>query len=119
MLATLRVSLVDERNNLRAVRRRRERNGLKEDVAMRVMHEDIRDMIKQFKKLEGPFLSQKGKDLEKGGKWDDFYYGDYCEITFLQRFVWTREVGSVKTLMDALTKLQVRRITKQMEDLQK
>ncbi|KAI9725492.1 MAG: hypothetical protein M1828_003163 [Chrysothrix sp. TS-e1954] len=87
-------------------------------MALKVLQDNIRDMIKKFKKMEEPFLSQKGRDLEKGAKWDDFYIEDYCDITFFQRFVWTREVGNVKGLLDALTKLRISRITKQLWDVE-
>ncbi len=54
-------------------------------------------------------------DMEKEGQ--DIYMVEYRNVELGQRIVWTAKRGEVIDLADKLSKLQIRRIGKQVNDI--
>ncbi|KAF2493958.1 hypothetical protein BU16DRAFT_60559 [Lophium mytilinum] len=143
-LSNLKQGLYEERTHLRRARRRERRKsagsrtrekeaGIRsftghsqdEDVALRVMREAIKHMIRQFRNLERPFLrdsagvarEEKGYADEDEVEWPDYYRNDYKECGFRERFVWLRRKNDVVTLLASLSRVETRRIAKEVGDV--
>ncbi|KAF2812996.1 uncharacterized protein BDZ99DRAFT_568261 [Mytilinidion resinicola] len=144
-LSNLKQGLYEERTHLRRARRRDRRKSVgsrtrekdagirsftrghsqDEDVALRVMRETIKHMIRQFRALERPFLrdraglarEEKGYADEDEVEWPDYYRTDYRECGFRERFVWLRRKNDVVNLLEGLARVETRRIAKEVGDV--
>ncbi|KAI9661183.1 MAG: hypothetical protein M1821_009510 [Bathelium mastoideum] len=48
---------------------------------------------------------------------DDYYATDYCKIGPVQRYIWLKERSKVVAMLEAITRLQTRRMAKQVCEL--
>lgn len=82
------------------------------------MSDTIRDLIKEFKSLEYPFLLHprldKDADLERGLS---RYRVDYKNVGLIQRILWTKKRSDFLEISNIIQKLMIRRIGKQMNDV--
>lgn len=139
-LSNLKQELFEERVHLRRARRRAERymrrcrregRGIPSwDAAptIRLLEGTVRQLCKEFKELEKPFLidkqdrgvggGEKGETADK--EWDDYMDGgfeqDYGTVTLYHRFSWLRRKAAIQALGVSLERLQIRRIGRETTD---
>jgi hypothetical protein len=110
-----------------------QREGLTPEDAISAMTVAVKDMIKSFKAYEKPFLvkslqeprrrnsgrdnwGQDAQGYSSGGLGEDehadYLYATnrYRDCSFKQRFIWIRYKGKVIGLMEAIMRIEVRRI---------
>lgn len=88
-----------------------------EDVALRVMNDAVKNMVREFRQLERPFLNprgevsnQKGYLDEDGINWPDYYRTSHRRCGLRERVMWLRTRSDVVRLLEALNRLVTRRI---------
>ena len=105
------------------------REGLTPEDAIQAMNAAVKNMIKSFKAYEKPFLvegleeprrrrndKEDGLGYSSGGLGEDdhadYLYATnrYRECTFKQRLIWIRYKSKVTGLMEAIMRIEVRRI---------
>ncbi|KAF2236701.1 hypothetical protein EV356DRAFT_497568 [Viridothelium virens] len=178
-LGNLKQALYEERAHLRAVRRKTRGIELYDEGGFKVLADAVKHMIRDFKRLERPFLvedsvayrtwwgyedpndfrgekeegirggdgrSRKGSrkrrsrssydtrdggghayagnpDGEKGRNRrghpheDDYYATDYRKIGLVQRYIWLKERSKVVEMLESVTRIQTRRMAKQVCEL--
>ncbi|KAI9817413.1 MAG: hypothetical protein M1827_001022 [Pycnora praestabilis] len=128
-LSNMRQVLYEERDHLRKCRRRW--NDCEEVVAakgdmskvddrilvqvgtLRVLSDTVRDLIRQFKKLERPFLADP--NLFQGDERGPAIQPRYkCDLW--HRILWWRHKGSVNELAINLERLQMRRVAREVTE---
>ena len=120
-LGGLKQALYEERNHLRAVRRKC--RGEYEEGAFRILTDSVRHMIKDFHKLEEPFLEDDdaGPDSPEKGvdrpNLSDYYEVRYRRMGLSQRIAWLRERNQVIELASRLSRIQTRRVARQTADI--
>ncbi|KAF2090917.1 hypothetical protein K490DRAFT_62249 [Saccharata proteae CBS 121410] len=141
LLGNLKQGLYEERAHLRRVRKlQRRRNtygtsaydkenigvrlgGDGDDIATKVMRDAIRHMISEFRGLERPFLKdddgRRYHDVRNGEGFaeedeDDYYLSEYRPCGLRERWLWLRSKGDVEHLFGALTRLETRRMAKEV-----
>lgn len=144
ILTSLRIELYEERNSLRQLRRHNKEFGHRhnnkgrvplklDDSTIRSMQESIRHLIRRFKTLEKPFLAENtatGRRRRSSYTWDDekdvrgkdddddnLDPYQYCNMTLGKRFVWLRTRSKAVGLMDSLSRVQTRRIARQVGEI--
>lgn len=121
LLPSLKQALYEERDHLRRVRRRC--RGYYEDGAMDLLYSGVKGMIRDFKRLEAPFLVPARDGDEKAAyaldaeEPRDYYNTNYRHITLRERFIWVRERGGFIELSESLSRVQTRRIARQTTDI--
>lgn len=78
---------------------------------LKILNDSVKHMMRQFRKLEEPFLeeppSEKEIDVEKI---DHTVRGDYVNMGLVHRYIWLRSKSDVIMLADQVTRLQTRRL---------
>ena len=78
---------------------------------LKILNDSVKHMMRQFKKMEEPFLrdppSEKEMDMEKS---DFTMRGDYVNMGLGHRYVWLRTKPDLITLADQVTRIQTRRL---------
>lgn len=120
-LPNLKQALFEERNHLRALRRRC--RGQYEEGAFDVLAFGIREMVREFEGVEQAFLRPEFRVQDEKGLYsnqdpDDVYEFQYKRSYGLSdRWLWLRRRGRVKDISMRLQALQTRRIARQTKDL--
>ncbi|KAL1618054.1 hypothetical protein SLS56_010720 [Neofusicoccum ribis] len=149
LLGNLKQGLYEERAHLRKVRRWQRRRGSfqggprggpekadhwyghgyldskdlhDDDQSTRVMREAIRNMIREFRHLEQPFLRDDveiGRHVRNGEGYADeddeeYYRTEYRPCGWRERYLWLRRKGAVVDMMSTLSRLETRRIAKEV-----
>ena len=114
-LGGLKQALYEERSHLRMVRRRCRSEY--EEGAFKNLSDSLRHMIRDFKRLEEPFLERvpPGDHYEKGidPYRDDYYEINYRHLGLRDRISWVRERSAVIELSGRLSRIQARRTARQ------
>ena len=97
--------------------------------AARVFADTVKEICKQFKSIEAPFLRPdldlgKGNEHFSGGREYGIaefggFQGDYEAVSIYHRFRWLRKKGQCIDLLDTLQRLQTRRIGLEVAGLQR
>ena len=105
---------------------RRRHRGEFDEGAFAVLYTSVRHMIRDFKHLEEPFLDseympdpedRKGRyDLDKADP-EDYYENNYCCTSVRQRYLWLRTKSNIISIEQRLSRLQTRRMSKQVADI--
>lgn len=81
-------------------------------------------MIRDFKRLEEPFLDNPPDLYDRDGKYaldqadpEDYYDTRYKRMGFSERYLWLRTRGHIVALEKRLALIQTRRIAKQTADI--
>lgn len=92
-----------------------------EDVTLRVMNDAVKNMIREFRQLERPFLNPRGEVSDEKGyldedeiEWPDYYRTNHRRCGLRERVMWLRTRSGVVRLLEALNKLVTRRIAKEV-----
>jgi hypothetical protein len=119
-LSTLRQGLYEEREYLKRTRRNRESssnrhisksNGIYSDGGpTKVINDAVKDLIREFKSYEHPFLESPHTGREKELEWsyDATQHSYRCDLP--HRLMWLRVKGHVNTIAVRLQRMQTRRI---------
>ncbi len=117
-LSTLRQSLYEEREYLKRKRRRETGGrGTKPSRALyteggptKVINDAVKDLIREFKRYERPFLQTEHTGREKELEWSFDATQQHYRCDFAHRLLWLRSKGAVKSIAEKLQKIQTRRI---------
>ncbi|RDW77179.1 hypothetical protein BP6252_05232 [Coleophoma cylindrospora] len=122
-LSTLRQGLYEEREYLKRTRRRSQSHSSKtkslylEGGAQKVINDAVKDLIREFKDYERPFLEPLHEGREKELEWSfdatQRYY--YCDLP--HRLLWLRTKGGINDIAIRLQRLQSRRIAEEVTDM--
>jgi hypothetical protein len=117
--STLRQGLYEEREYLRWKRKQRggHSKGLYyEGGPARIMNDAVKDLIRNFKRLEHPFLATPHSGTEKDLEWsfDATQHQYNCDLA--HRILWLRVKGDVDSIAVRLQRIQTRRIESMVED---
>lgn len=119
-LSTIRQGLYEEREYLK--RQRRQRDGSRNSQApksktlyneggpTKVINEAVKDLIREFKRYEQPFLVTPHTGREKELEWSFDATQQYYNCDFPHRILWLRSKGGVSSIAVRLQRLQTRRI---------
>ena len=119
-LSTLRQGLYEEREYLKRARRNRESSSNRHIVKSnnlyekggpnKVINDAVKDLIREFKGYEYPFLNTPHAGREKELEWSfDATQQSYnCDLP--HRILWLRVKGSVESIAVKLQRVQTRRI---------
>jgi len=120
VLSTLRQGLYEEREYLKRSRRNRESssnrhisksNGLYyEGGPTKVINDAVKDLIRDFKRYEQPFLETSHTGREKELEWSFDATQHYYKCDFAHRLLWLRCKNAVNTIAVKLQRVQTRRI---------
>lgn len=117
--STLRQSLYEEREYLKRKKRRRE-GTVERDSKMRmfyneggptkVINDAVKDLIRDFKNYEYPFLQMEHTGREKELEWSFDATQQHYQCDFWHRLLWLRSKGGVESIARKLALIQTRRI---------
>jgi hypothetical protein len=115
VFSTLRQGLYEEREYLKRKRRREssksKANSLyAEGGPTKVINDAVKDLIKQFKDYEAPFLITRHEGREKDLEWSFDATQRYYRCDLPRRLRWLRVKGGVTDIAVKLQLLQTRRI---------
>lgn len=123
VLSVLRQGLYEEREYLKRKRRRGEGSqdyqGSKskslyyEGGPTRVINDAVKDLIKEFKSYEKPFLVTPHEGREKELEWSFDATQQYYKCDFWHRVLWLRARGHISNIANRLEKAQIRRIAQE------
>ena len=113
--STLRQGLYEEREYLKRKRRRESSKSKANSLYLeggptKVMNDAVKDLIKDFKKYEAPFLITRHEGTEKDLEWSFDATQRYYRCDFGHRIRWLRVKGKVDSVAVKLNLLQTRRI---------
>lgn len=121
-MGNLKQALYEERAHLRLVRRRH--RGEFDEGAFSVLANAIRHMIRDFKRLEEPFLDNPPDYYDREGKYsldqadpEDYYDIRYKHMGLRERYRWLMTRNGIVALEKRLALIQTRRIAKQTTDI--
>lgn len=77
---------------------------------MKVVNDAVKDLIRDFKKLEDPFLIPLRDEIEKELEWSFGATQQYYKCDLPHRILWLRAKGGVADIAAKLEHLQTRRI---------
>ncbi|PMD54180.1 uncharacterized protein K444DRAFT_540598 [Hyaloscypha bicolor E] len=125
-LSVLRQGLYEEREHLKRKRRRGEGDhpGSKlkslyyEGGPTRVINDAVKDLIKEFKNYERPFLVTPHEGREKELEWSFDATQQYYKSDFWHRLLWLRARGHIYNIANRLEKAQIRRIAQETTETQ-
>jgi hypothetical protein len=117
--STLRQGLYEEREYLKWKRRQKggsEKGLYYEGGPAKIMNDAIKDLIRNFKKLEHPFLITPHSGREKDLEWsfDATQHQYNCDLA--HRILWLRIKNDVESIAVKLQRIQTRRIESMVED---
>ncbi|KUJ14335.1 uncharacterized protein LY89DRAFT_136013 [Mollisia scopiformis] len=128
-LSTLRQALYEEREYLKRKRRRGNdkeegRSSSKnrptiyyEGGPTKVINDAVKDLIREFKAYERPFLETEHTGREKELEWSFDATQQYYKSDFVHRVLWLRSKGGVETIAEKLQKIQTRRIAVEVTEM--
>lgn len=119
-MGNIKQALLEERNHLRAVRRKC--RGEYDEAAFVLLSDSVKHMIRQFKKLEEPFIKEADREkgyhgVQKADAQEDYYNTNYKSPNLWQRISWVRTRSQVLALGDRLSRVQTRRIARTTTDI--
>jgi hypothetical protein len=127
-LSTLRQGLYEEREYLKRKRRRgeggRDPSSSKakelyyEGGPTKIINDAVKDLIREFKNYEKPFLVSPHEGREKELEWSFDATQQYYRSDFYHRVLWLRSKGGINTIASKLERVQVRRIAQDVTDSQ-
>jgi hypothetical protein len=129
-LSTLRQGLYEEREYLKRKRRRGEgsrnpsssKGGVKdlyyEGGPTKIINDAVKDLIREFKDYERPFLVSPHEGREKELEWSFDATQQYYKSDLWHRIRWLRSKGGINTIASKLERVQVRRIAQDVTDTQ-
>ncbi|KAG0650161.1 hypothetical protein D0Z07_3145 [Hyphodiscus hymeniophilus] len=111
----LRQGLYEEREYLKRKRRRENSNSKASSLYVeggptRIMNDAVKDLIKEFKDYEAPFLITRHEGREKELEWSFDATQRYYRCGLWDRVRWLRSKGRVMDIAVRLQYLQTRRI---------
>jgi len=139
-LSTLRQSLYEEREHLKYIRRRKvnpflnlkkaitsnhndkkgsgeKSHGIYYDGGpLRVVNDAVKDLIRDFKILEAPFLMPLREGREKELEWSYDATQQYYRCDIWHRILWLRVKNRVERIAERLQQLQTRRIAAEVTE---
>ncbi len=77
---------------------------------MRVINDAVKDLIRDFKEYERPFLTTPHEGREKDLEWSFDATQQSYRCDFGHRLLWLRSKGGVNTIAEKLQRIQTRRI---------
>ena len=86
----------------------------------KVLHDTLRHLQKEFRRLERPFLSrEKGEDdLDTTDHWTHYTSRmDYCNMDLGHRFIWLRSKSQVLEVGNRISRIQLRRVAAETHDI--
>ncbi len=120
--------MYEEREYLKRKRRRGEvnhdsqvsksKNIYYEGGPTKIINDAVKDLIKEFKNYERPFLVSPHEGREKELEWSFDATQQYYRCDFWHRVLWLRSKGAIYTIAAKLEKVQVRRIAQDVTDTQ-
>lgn len=81
-----------------------------EGGATKVINDAVKDLIRDFKDYEMPFLDTDHEGREKELEWSFDATQQHYRCDFFHRLLWLRNKGGIESIADKLNKLQTRRI---------
>jgi hypothetical protein len=125
-LSVLRQGLYEEREHLKRKRRRGEgdhpgsklKNLYYEGGPTRVINDAVKDLIKEFKNYERPFLVTPHEGREKELEWSFDATQQHYRSDFWHRLLWLRARGHIYNIANRLEKAQIRRIAQETTETQ-
>jgi hypothetical protein len=113
--STLRQGLYEEREYLKRKRRRESPKSKANSLYLeggptKVLNDAVKDLIKDFKAYEAPFLITRHEGREKDLEWSFDATQRYYRCDFPHRLRWLRVKGGVTDIAVKLQWLQTRRI---------
>jgi hypothetical protein len=75
-----------------------------------VITDAVKDLIKDFKTYERPFLVSPHDGREKELEWSFDATQQYYKSDFVHRVLWLRSKGGIQSIAEKLNKIQTRRI---------
>lgn len=116
-LSTLRQALYEEREYLK---RKRKLGDSRLDSKVqsiydmggptKVINEAVKDLIRDFKRYERPFLYSPHDGREKELEWSFDCTQQHYRSDFVHRVLWLRSKGGIESIAEKLNKIQTRRI---------
>ncbi|KAE9370694.1 hypothetical protein N431DRAFT_310251, partial [Stipitochalara longipes BDJ] len=126
-LSVLRQGLYEEREYLKRKRRRGEGEHLPgskskslyyEGGPTRIINDAIKDLIREFKDYERPFLVSPHEGREKELEWSFDATQQHYQCDFWHRLLWLRAKGHIYEIANRLEKAQIRRIAQETTETQ-
>ena len=120
--STLRQGLYEEREYLKRKRRRESPKSKANSLYLeggpsKVLNDAVKDLIKEFKEYEGPFLITRHEGREKDLEWSYDATQRYYRCDFPHRIRWLRVKNSVTDIAVKLQWLQTRRIAVEVTEM--
>lgn len=128
-LSTLRQALYEEREYLK----RKRRTGISTSEGLstsknrstiyyeggptKVINDAVKDLIREFKSYERPFLETEHTGREKELEWSFDATQQYYKCDFWHRVLWLRTKGGVESISEKLQKIQTRRIAVEVTEM--
>lgn len=122
-LSVLRQGLYEEREYLKRTRRRSQSHSGKakslylEGGPQRVINDAVKDLIRDFKDLERPFLENLHEGREKELEWSFDATKHYYKCDLHHRILWLRTKSGINDIAIRLGRLQSRRIAEEVTDM--
>ena len=83
-----------------------------------MINDAIKDLIKEFKEYEKPFLVTPHEGREKELEWSFDATQQYYKCDFWHRCLWLRARGHISNIANRLEKAQIRRIAQEATETQ-
>ncbi|TAQ85228.1 hypothetical protein B7494_g6456 [Chlorociboria aeruginascens] len=122
-LSTLRQGLYEEREYLRRTRRRQSRSRpprspelYTEGGPSRVINDAVKDLIREFKAYERPFLIPPHDGTEKDLEWSWNTTQRHYNCDLPHRILWLRSKGGIESIAGKLQMLQTRRVAAEVTE---
>jgi hypothetical protein len=121
-LSTLRQSLYEEREYLKRKRRRGSGNSkgktlYAEGAPTKVINDAVKDLIREFKGYEAPFLYSPHSGREKELEWSFDATQEYYGNNLLHRLMWLGRKAGVRNIATKLQWIQTRRIAMEVTEM--
>jgi hypothetical protein len=129
-LSVLRQGLYEEREYLKRKRRRGDRSSSRDPESSKskqlyyeggptkVINDAVKDLIREFKDYERPFLVTPHEGREKELEWSFDATQQFYRCDFWHRVLWLRSKGHIHNIANRLEKAQIRRIAQEVTETQ-
>lgn len=83
----------------------------------KVINDAVKDLIREFKAYERPFLETEHTGREKELEWSFDATQQYYKSDFIHRVLWLRSKGGIQSIAEKLQKIQTRRIAVEVTEM--
>ena len=125
VLSNIRQTLYEEKQHLKREKRHHRsdsrsmsrKRAQEDDGRLRLVSVTLRNVIREFKRLERPFLADPDQDTEIELDYSGGHFSPrYCTVDVRHRITWLRTKGTILSLSETLQRLQTRRIARDVNE---